>query len=279
MLDVRITLTFATALAFAVTPATTASAADATPWVQDLHSAFRLIAGSAQKRAATRRAGIEIKMDPGWHTYWRYAGDSGVPPRFDFSGSENVASAKVRYPAPHLFTDETGNTLGYKGSVIFPVEVQTKNPDAPITLKVKLDYAVCEKLCVPAEGRAEISLTPGKSAEDATLKAAETSVPQPISASSIGLSVKRVSDAAKPTVAVDLKLPQHGPAQVFVEGPTPEWALPIPQAVKPRETGREQFTFELDGLPPGVDPRKGPFDLTFTIVAGEHAYEVRSRLD
>ena len=64
-----------------------------------------------QERTPQRlRAGIEIKLQPGWHTYWRYPGDSGVPPRFDFSGSDNVASVKVLYPAPHLFTDETGNT-------------------------------------------------------------------------------------------------------------------------------------------------------------------------
>ena len=60
------------------------------------------------------RGGIEIKLQPGWKTYWRYPGDSGVPPRFDFSGSDNLGRAKVLYPAPHLFTDETGNSLGYK---------------------------------------------------------------------------------------------------------------------------------------------------------------------
>ena len=32
------------------------------------------------------RAGIEIRLKPGWHTYWRYPGDAGVPPRFDFAG-------------------------------------------------------------------------------------------------------------------------------------------------------------------------------------------------
>ena len=60
------------------------------------------------------RAGIEIKLQPGWKTYWRYPGDSGVPPRFDFSGSENLKTAKVLYPAPHLFTDEAGNRSATK---------------------------------------------------------------------------------------------------------------------------------------------------------------------
>ena len=86
-----------------------ARAADASPWAEDTRSAVRLIAGANKNGEAPLRAGIEIKLQPGWKTYWRYPGDSGVPPRFDFSGSENLKAAKVLYPAPHLFTDEAGN--------------------------------------------------------------------------------------------------------------------------------------------------------------------------
>jgi len=60
-------------------------------WAEDLRSSIRLIAGSNKASAANLRAGIEIKLQSGWKTYWRYPGDSGVPPRFDFSGSENLA--------------------------------------------------------------------------------------------------------------------------------------------------------------------------------------------
>ena len=255
-----------------------ARAADASPWVEDLHSAFRLIAGANKKNAEVLRAGIEIKMDTGWHTYWRYSGDSGVPPRFDFSGSKNVASATVHFPAPHLITDETGNTLGYTDRVILPVEVIAKDKSAPVTLHVKLNYAVCEKMCVPAEGNADISFAPGASANDAALAAAEARVPQPAAADKLGLTVRRANNDAKPLIAVDLKSPSGKPVQIFAEGPTPEWALPIPKAAPGAPNGRQHFTFELDGLPPGVGT-KGPFELTFTVVDGEHAYEVRTRLD
>lgn len=265
-----------TALAFA--QAAPARAADASRWVEDLHSGFRLIAGAARTNAAPLRAGIEIRMQPGWHTYWRYAGDSGVPPRFDFTGSTNVATAKVRYPAPHLFTDETGNTLGYTGGVIFPVEVRPKDPNVPVTLRVKIDYAICEKLCVPVEGRAELTLQHGDSAEEAALAAAEARVPQPVSPDTLGLSARRVNEGPKPLVAVDLKAPAGKPIQVFVEGPTPEWALPIPKPAQGAPAGHQHFGFELDGLPPGVSP-KGQFELTFTVIDGERAYETKTRLD
>lgn len=279
MINVRRTLLIAiTAGSLTSTLAAPARAADTSNWVQDSHSAFRLIAGTNKPGAARLRAGVEITMAPGWHTYWRYPGDSGVPPRFDFSGSENLAGAKVRYPAPHLYTDETGNTLGYKSSVTFPLEVTPKDKSKAVTLHLKLDYAVCAKLCVPAQGSAELTLAPGASAQDATLAAAEARVPKKVSAAQAGLRVKRVSDGAKPLVMVDLKAPASEKMQVFVEGPTPDWALPIPKPVPQAPAGHRQFAFVLDGLPPGVSP-KGPFELTFTVVEGGRPIEVKTHLD
>ena len=60
------------------------------------------------------RAGIEIRLDPGWKTYWRYPGDSGVPPTLDFAGSENVKSVTALWPAPQRFADGAGgHSIGY----------------------------------------------------------------------------------------------------------------------------------------------------------------------
>jgi DsbC/DsbD-like thiol-disulfide interchange protein len=266
------------ACGIAAMAASTTAAADSSAWSEDSHTAFRLIAGTNSPGAATLRAGVEVKLQPGWKTYWRYPGDSGVPPRFDFSGSENLAGARVLYPAPHLFTDEAGHSLGYKESVIFPLRVTAKQPDKPVRLQVKLEYAVCEKLCVPAEGRADIVLKPGPSAREANLSAAEARVPEPVTAAQAGLTVRRVNNAGKPSVAVDLKAPDGKRVDLFVEGPTPEWALPIPKPAPGAPAGHRQFDFALDGLPPGVDPKDG-VELTFTVVEGEQAYEVTAHLD
>ena len=95
-------------------------------------------------------------MRPGWHTYWRYPGNSGVPPRFHFPGSDNVAAVKVLYPAPHAYTDEAGTTIGYKNDVIFPLRVVPRQKGKPVTLHLKAEYAVCEKLCVPVEASATL---------------------------------------------------------------------------------------------------------------------------
>jgi len=257
---------------------TAARAADESPWNEDVRSAVRLIAGSSKADDAVLHAGIEIKLRPGWKTYWRYPGDSGVPPQFDFSGSENLKKADVLYPAPHLFTDETGQSLGYKDTVIFPVVVSPQQAGKPVRLSVKVDYAVCEKLCVPAEGRAQLSLVTGDSKHNSALTAAETHVPKRVTAAQLGLTAKRVNSGTKPSVVVELGAPTGKPVELFVEGPTSQWALPIPKPVTSTPAGRAQFSFELDGLPPGVDP-KGQLDLTFTVVTGDRAVEAKTHLD
>ena len=250
---------------------------DASPWVEDLHSSLRLIAGT-RGDAASLLAGVEIKLKPGWHTYWRYPGDSGVPPHFTFPGSDNVAAVKVLYPAPHAMTDETGTIIGYTDDVVFPVRVTPRQKGKPVTLNLHVDYAVCEKMCVPVEAKAQLTLPGGNTETDAAVAAAEGRVPKQMSAAEAGLKAYRVNDAAKPLVAVDLAAPQGEPVQIFVEGPTPEWALPIPKPAQGAPPGHQHFGFELDGLPPGVDP-KGPFELTFTIVRGKQPIEVKTRLD
>src|SRR5262245_25804867 len=102
--------------------ASTARAADASTWDGDARSAIRVVAGSPVARDAMR-AGVELRLGTGWKTYWRYPGDSGVPPRFDFSKSTNVKSVTVQWPAPHRFSDESGASIGYKGGVLLPLDV------------------------------------------------------------------------------------------------------------------------------------------------------------
>src|SRR3569832_2616140 len=81
-------------------------AADASPWQRDGHSAVRLLAGS--RSGTVLLGGIAFQLQPGWKTYWRAPGDSGVPPRLDFSKSDNIDAVSVLWPAPMKFDDGAG---------------------------------------------------------------------------------------------------------------------------------------------------------------------------
>src|SRR4029079_15983272 len=102
-------------------------AEDSSPWQRDAHSAVRLLAGS--RSGAVLLGGIDIQLQPGWKTYWRTPGDSGVPPRFDFSKSDNVQAVTVLWPAPTKFDDGAGGTsFRYKKpQFIVPLRIMAKD--------------------------------------------------------------------------------------------------------------------------------------------------------
>lgn len=256
-------------------------AADASSWDGDARASMRLMPGGPpQSRNAPLQAGVEVKLAPGWKTYWRYPGDSGVPPRFDFAGSDNVKSVTIGWPAPHRFSDESGSSIGYKADVIFPLRIVPQDPAKPVRLHLNLDYAVCEKLCVPAEGHAEVVLDGAASRFADTLAAAEAAVPKPAhigDAAPLAVrSVHRETDGPHPHVVVDVVAPP-GPVDLFAEGPTPEWALPLPEPESAAKDGSRRFVFALDGLPPGASPQGAA--LTLTLVSGASAVEVPAPLD
>src|SRR5438128_5353723 len=142
-----------------------ARAQDSSQWQKDSHSAVRLVAGS--RSGAVLLGGIAFKLQPGWHTYWRNPGDSGVPPRFDFAKSENIEAVTVLWPAPTKFADGGGGvSLGYQNLVVLPLRIVTRNADRPVTLRADISYAVCEKLCIPVEASAELTFASVASTED-----------------------------------------------------------------------------------------------------------------
>lgn len=256
--------------------ATEVRADDASPWQQDSHSAVRLIAGS--RSGAVLLGGIAFQLQDGWKTYWRTPGDSGVPPRFDFSRSDNVDAVTVMWPAPRQFDDGAGGTsLGYKHQVVLPLRIVAKNPDKPLVLRADISYAVCEKLCVPVEAKAELAFASVASTEDAALSEALNAVPKP---ANIGdptpVTIRDVKRDGN-NVLVDVTASDTKDLSLFVEGPTPDWALPVPKLVAHAPPGVKRFAFELDGLPPGA--KADGAALKLTLVGGDKSYEFNINLN
>ncbi|GEC53698.1 DsbC/DsbD-like thiol-disulfide interchange protein [Bradyrhizobium japonicum] len=257
--------------------ATEVRADDASPWQQDTHSAVRLLAGS--RSGAVLLGGIAFQLQDGWKTYWRTPGDSGVPPRFDFSRSDNVEAVTVMWPAPRQFDDGAGGTsLGYKHQVVLPLRIVAKNPDKPLVLRADINYAVCEKLCVPVEAKAELAFASVASTEDTALSEALNAVPKPANIGDpIPFSIRDVKRDGKNNVLVDVSAPESRDLSLFVEGPTPDWALPVPKLVEHAPPGVKRFSFELDGLPPGA--KADGAALKLTLVGGDKSYEFNINLN
>src|SRR5579863_7788822 len=232
-----------------------ARAQDASPWQKGSHAAVRLLAGS--RSGPVLLGGVAIQLDPGWKTYWRTSGDSGVPPRFDFTKSENVEAVTVLWPAPTKFDDGAGgHSLGYHDQIVLPLRIVAKNADKPVTLRAAINYAVCDKLCIPVEADPELAFTSVASTEDNALFAALDTVPKPANVGDPNpLTIRDGKRDGKSTVLVDVVAPPDAvPIDLFVEGPTPDWGLPVPKLLEHGPPGVKRFGFELDGLPPGADP-------------------------
>jgi len=276
VVPLRAALGFAlTALASSLT--IEARAQDASPWQKGMHSAVRLLAGS--RSGPVLLGGIAIQLDPGWKTYWRTSGDSGVPPRFDFSKSDNVEAVTVLWPAPMKFDDGAGGfSLGYHNQVVLPLRIVPKSTDKPVTLRADISYAVCEKLCIPVEASAELAFASVASTEDNVLFTALDTVPKPASVGDPNpLTIRDVKREGKSTVLVDVLSPDARTVNLIVEGPTPDWALPVPNLLDHSPPGVKRFAFELDGVPPGTNPEGAALKLT--LIGGDRSYEFNINLE
>jgi DsbC/DsbD-like thiol-disulfide interchange protein len=285
-------ISFPAAILMGLAAVPSVSAQDASNWDGQVHSAVRLIAGAMSKNQDTPflRAGIEIKLDPGWQTYWRDPGDSGVPPRFDFSDSENVKMVDVLWPAPERFPDGAGgHSIGYRNRVILPLHVVPAQAAGRTALRLKLEYDVCSNICIPVESNLVLNLG-GDGAEDDAIVRAEVHVPHQVAlgqkagADKAGrhdealaiLGVHRQPGDAHDRVIVDVAAPAGAPLDLFIEGPTPDWSLPLTQQ-SAADGAVRHFEFELEGLPP--DAKTEGAALTLTAVSGDHAIEVIAHLD
>ena len=86
----------------------------------------------------------------------------------------------------------------------------------------------------------------------------------------------REPGGAHDRILVEVAAPDGLPVDLFVEGPTPDWALPIPELTG-SESGIRTFAFDLDGLPPGAQSDNAA--LTFTAVSPDDAIEVVTHID
>ena len=97
-------------------------------------------------------------MAPGWHTYWEYPGDAGLPTTIDWKLPPGFTAGPIQWPAP-VAKLEPGDiqTYAYSGRVLL---LTTITPPATISenaaLQAKVDWLVCEEICIP--GGAEVSL-------------------------------------------------------------------------------------------------------------------------
>ncbi len=214
-------------LALALLAPATLAAGTASPWSDHQVVAVRLLAGAAPATATTGsddpegsaghggataawRLGLQFRLAPNWHVYWKHPGDAGAPPQVTvaLAGSAPLES-RLLYPPPRrIVLPGDLEALGYEGEVVYPLRAWESGKGAagvaPPGLVATLDYVACAIECIPFHD--ELAL--GKGGADATvdslLRAWEQRLPRAVSAIP-GLTARLVYSAGSaPRLELDL---------------------------------------------------------------------------
>ena len=257
-------------------PAGAAAIAAGTAEARFEHSTVRLLDGGPAGESS-RLAGIAVILFDGWKTYWKVPGDSGMPPEFDFSGSGNLAKAAVLWPAPYRFSDpDLGESIGYKKLVVFPVRVRAVDPARPVLLRLRMNYALCSDICIPAEARLARRLPPAGAApadaEEARLVRRFLALVPRTDPGGIEVAGARVRPGkGRPELVVRLKgegLDET--TDILVEGPDIV-SFCHPRYIGPQKDGSVAYFLPVDGIARPED--LSGVTLRLTILAGEKRVE------
>jgi thiol:disulfide interchange protein DsbD len=124
-------------------------------WSRNPQSSVRLITPwRTASRSGELILGVQFRLSPGWHVYWKNSGDAGFPPAVTLQPADRLTTPEILWPTPRRFELPGGLVaFGYEGEVVYPVRVEIK-PGAPpagdtLHLAAALDYLVCQVDCVP----------------------------------------------------------------------------------------------------------------------------------
>lgn len=215
------------------------------PWQEGFGYKARLVDGILGEDG-TYKAGFEVVLEKGWKTYWRVPGENGVPPLFKFDASTNMKEANVHWPAPVLFKDGEGVSVGYKHRVLLPFTIVPQAKDRAVHLNLSAFFGVCSEICVPVDANMSVLLDPKTSVtiEENLIDEALSLVP--VSASSSRLDVRKATlhtEAGREFVDLALDVPVDGSSlTVLAEGSQQGWyLLPLAAVATKAQTSNGYF--------------------------------------
>lgn len=194
---------------------------------------------------------LRVRLAPGWKTYWRAPGEAGIPPRFDWAGSENLGDVRYHWPSPDVFEQNGMRSIGYAQELVLPIELFPSVPDQKIEMRAALEIGVCQDVCVPVHVRLKADLN-GPGASDARIRASLNARPdtaREAGVKSVSCSVEPISDGLRLTARMALS--PVGPSEVAVFE-LPDQRIWVDEAQVERSGGTLTAVTEM--VPPSGQP-------------------------
>ncbi|MDO5631278.1 MAG: protein-disulfide reductase DsbD family protein [Paracoccus sp. (in: a-proteobacteria)] len=211
-----------------------------------------------------RIAALELVLEPGWKTYWRSPGDTGLPPEFDWSGSANLAAVTLHWPAPEAIDSEGTLTLGYHDRLILPLTATPVDAMARVDLAARIDLGLCENVCVPAH--LSLAAPQAGAAPDPRISAAMAQVPARADGPAPACTLRPIRDGMQVALTLPGDTAPHIAAMELAGDPS-VWAS---GAVIEGQTVTTDFV-PLTGKPFDLDPAQ----IVLTLIQPDGATEYR----
>ncbi len=212
-------------------------------------------------------AGLSLDLSPGWKTYWRAPGSGGIPPRFNWSGSSNLARVEVRYPVPKVLDQNGVQAIGYDRDVIFPLIVIAKNASKPVSVRAEVEIGVCQEVCIPMTLRLSGTL-PARGAYDDGI--GDSLKNQPQRAGAFECDIAPISDGLRLRARTN-RAGLKAEAAVIETGDPNVW-------VSESATSQQGATLvaEVEMVPPNAQPfALARADLRMTLIGHGEAIEMQ----
>jgi DsbC/DsbD-like thiol-disulfide interchange protein len=196
----------------AAQPAFAASSA----WHETTGGRVRLVTAGPVDAKGVLRGALQIELQPGWKTYWRDPGNSGVPPQIDIGANGEWSKADIEFPAPQWHRDDYGMWAGYDHSVALPVKLETLPGKTPASVSGSVFLGICETICVPLQAPLALDVDAAATpAEDsAIVDAAWDSLPKP---ADDAFRVSGISPGKDSELEVSVTAPIQ-PVELFLAG-------------------------------------------------------------
>ena len=149
------------------------------------HTQARLILSADTARPGdTVLAGVDLKMEPGWHTYWKNPGAAGYATKIEWQLPPGVTAGEIQWPLPEKLPPVEVTTYGYDDEVVLlvPLKLAADLKPGPLDLKAKVSWLECKAACIPGNGNVEATLNISDqtkaSADAALIESWKSKVPQ-----------------------------------------------------------------------------------------------------
>lgn len=222
--------------------------------------------------SGSHMAAIRLNLSQGWKTYWRSPGEAGIPPEFNWQGSENIQSVQIHWPTPEVFNFNGMQSIGYARELVLPVEIWPTQKGQPVKLATEMTLGVCRDVCVQAQVGLN-GLLPAGGSTDPAIRAAIRAQPMAARQAGVGATRCSVTQARRGlTLVTEIDVPRLGRDEVVVvETSNPAvWASDSTTRREGKRLISETSLISADRQPIALD-RSG---LTITLLADGRAVEI-----